>query len=39
MRETDIFCNFIPTNKTPNKALPINKKRREFCKKINLDTV
>ena len=27
MRETDIFCNFIPTNKTPNKALPINEKK------------
>ena len=40
MRETNIFCNFMPTNKTPNNALPINNEKREWsCKKINRDTV
>lgn len=28
MRETDIFCNFIPTNKTMDKRCTINKKKR-----------
>jgi predicted ATPase len=28
MRETNIFCNFMPTNKTMDKRCTINKKKR-----------
>lgn len=39
MREANIFCNFIASNKTMDKRCSINKKKERNCKKINLDTV
>lgn len=36
MREANIFCNFIPSNKTMDKHCSINKKRNGIVKNKSL---